>query len=151
MNPSDDLRMSGYYTPETGSGFGFLRGAGVGMILLGLLHVVAGITAVTNNGLYVIGRADIFNLGGLTWGWIQFVSGIALLAAGIGLFAGAAWARVVTMLLAAGAILLNIAYLPHYPVWSIWMIGLSGLILGVLIAQRRESKEAAAAGGPPAQ
>ena len=56
------------------------------------------------------------------WGGIHIVLGVMIAIAGFYLFQGAVWARTVGIVLAALSAVLNFAWLPYYPVWSILII-----------------------------
>ena len=69
-----------------------------------------------------------------TWGWIHVIVGVVAVLAGIGLFTGAVWARAVAVLVAAISILVNFAWLPYYPVWSILIIAFDVFVIWALTA-----------------
>jgi len=56
-------------------------------------------TAVEFQDLLVLGADYVFKFDTTTWGWVHMVIGVVVFAAGIGLLAGATWARVVAVVL----------------------------------------------------
>ena len=66
------------------------------------------------------------------------IVGVVAVLAGIGLFTGAVWARAVAVLVAAISILVNFAWLPYYPVWSILIIAFDVFVIWALTAHGRD-------------
>ena len=100
------------------------------MILLGIFHVVAGLVALFNESYFVAPNRDlILTVSYDTWGWVHLIGGFVVLAAGIGLFTGATWARVVGVLVAMVSSLLNLAFLAASPVWAVLMITMGVLVV----------------------
>jgi hypothetical protein len=64
-----------------------------------------------------------------SWGWIHILGGTLLILAGIGIFAGQTWARVVGIIVAALAALANFAFLPYAPFWSMILITMAVLTI----------------------
>ena len=75
-----------------------------------------------------------------TWGWTLIVWGIVLILAAASLFAGRSWAR----WFAIAAVLINgivqIAWFPAYPLWSLLAIGLQIAVLWALTAGWKDAK-----------
>jgi hypothetical protein len=115
-------------TPD-GSGSPYRSAGGVTfaacvLTLVGAFELVAGLTAIIDDGFYVVVRDYAFDLDVTAWGWIHLVNGIVLLVFGISLFAGRRWAGAGAVALAMLSALVNFMAIPYYPVWSIVVIGL---------------------------
>jgi hypothetical protein len=108
------------------------------MLLAGTLHLVEGLVALVNEDFYVLRAAEPFELDLVVWGWIHVVFGLVVAVAGGGLLGRARGARVAATVLAALSVIVNAAWLPHYPLWSATVIGLDIFVLWSLLA-RRES------------
>ena len=63
---------------------------------------------------------------------------IILILAGIGIFSGNVLARTVGVVVAALAIIVNFAWLPYYPIWSIIVIAICVAVIWALTAHRRD-------------
>ena len=57
---------------------------------------------------------------------------------GIGLFSGVVWARTLAVAIAAVSILVNFAWLPYYPLWSILIIAFDMFVIWALTAHGRD-------------
>jgi hypothetical protein len=73
-----------------------------------------------------------------TWGWVHLIGGIAIIAAGLGLFAGKVWARIVAVTLAMISAVVNIGFLAAYPIWSVLMITLDMLVIWAVMVHGDE-------------
>ncbi len=98
------------------------------MLIIGMMHVIAGLVGVYNSDFYVATSNALIAFDFTTWGWIHLVAGVLLLATGIGVLSGAAWARVSGVILTSIAVLINVSFLSVTPVWS-----LVGIVLGCLV------------------
>lgn len=98
------------------------------MLIIGMMHVIAGLVGVYNNDFYVATSNAVIAFDFTTWGWIHLVAGVLLLATGVGVLAGAAWARVSGVILTSVAVLINVSFLSVTPIWS-----LVGVVLGCLV------------------
>lgn len=106
--------------------------AGFMMLMMGFFQAVLGLTALLNDQFYVglHGKLLVFDF--TTWGWIHLVLGIVVLLAGMSLFTGSMWARVVGVMIATLSILVNFTFLSVYPLWSIVVMIVDILIIYAL-------------------
>lgn len=108
------------------------------MILIGVLHAIAGGVAIANETLYVVGAEWAFSFDVTTWGWIHLLLGVLVLLAGIFVLRGAVWARAVGVLVAGLSVIVNFAWLPYYPVWGIVIIALDVVVIWALTVHGRD-------------
>jgi hypothetical protein len=73
-----------------------------------------------------------------TWGWIHLIAVIVVFLAGLAVFKGSVWARTVGVIVAMLSAIVNFAFLPYYPVWSIIIITVDVLVIWALIVHGRE-------------
>jgi hypothetical protein len=99
--------------------------AGVIMLLVGVFHAIAGLVALIDDEFYVVGANYTFELDVTGWGWIHLLAGIGVALAGLYVFSGATWARIVGIVLAMLSAVANFFFIPYYPFWSILMIALA--------------------------
>ena len=110
-------------------GSGWAVFAAAMMLVLGGLDVLYGLAAILNNTVVVVGGHGPVIADVTTWGWITLVLGVVLMLTGIGLLremSAARWAAVV--LIAVGA-LLQFAWFPAAPLWTLLIIGLSVVVI----------------------
>jgi hypothetical protein len=75
-----------------------------------------------------------------SWGWLQLIAGALVFLAGLGLFTGRMWARVLGIILVAVSALVNFAWATVFPVWSITLLAIDLFIIYALIAHGAEMK-----------
>ena len=103
------------------------------------LWLFAGFIALINDEFYVVGQAYIFQFDTIMWGWIHLLVGLVVLAAGVGLFSGAVWARIVGVLMAGLAMLIAFAWLTWYPIWVLLLVAVSVAVIWALTAHGRDA------------
>ena len=92
--------------------------AGVMMMIVGIFEVIAGISAISKDDMFVKTSNYVFHLSVNGWGWIHLLLGILIGTAGSFLFTGAVWARTVGVIVAVISAIANFAWLPWYPIWE---------------------------------
>jgi hypothetical protein len=112
--------------------------AGVMLIMIGVFDVIQGLVALFNDEFYVVGQEWVFEFDITAWGWIQLILGVILIASGIGIFSGNVAARTIGVIIAGLAAIVNFAWLPYYPVWSIIVIAICVAIIWALTAHGRD-------------
>ncbi|GAA4963915.1 vacuolar-type H+-ATPase subunit I/STV1 [Nonomuraea thailandensis] len=119
---------------------GWIWFGGMMMVLAGLFNVITGLTAVFANRIYVQtpNRILLFDL--TTWGWLHFAFGLLLLATGIAITVGQAWARVVGVVLVMLNALTQLTWIAVNPWWSLAVIAIDVLVLYALIVHGREAE-----------
>jgi hypothetical protein len=124
--------------PRSGLAAGFIVFAGIAMVLIGAFHALQGLVALFNDDFYVVGQKWTFEFDLTTWGWIHLLVGVGVVVAGFFVFAGAAWARMVGIGVAALSALLNFMWLPYYPIWSLVVIALDVMVIWALSVHGRD-------------
>jgi hypothetical protein len=108
------------------------------MILLGTFHALTGLAAILDDKFYVVSKNYVFEFDVTTWGWIQLILGVVVVAAGIFLLSGTMWARIVAIALAVLSGVANFVSIPYYPVWSIVTLAASVAVVWTLTVHGRE-------------
>lgn len=112
------------------------------LIVLGAFQVILGLTALFRSGYYVVTESGmVLNINYNVWGWLHFALGVLAVAAGLGLMKGQMWARAVGIALAVGSAIVNLAFIPAYPVWSIIVIALDVVIIYAIAVHGRDVVE----------
>jgi hypothetical protein len=102
------------------------------MTLAGTFQALAGLVALFNDEFFVVSRNYTFDLDVTAWGWIHLFIGLAVLAAGLGLYGRRPWAGVTALMLAMLSALSNFFFIPYYPVWAVLVIGLDVWVIWAL-------------------
>ena len=115
--------------------------AAIMLVMIGIFHALAGLVAIVDDTFYVVGSEYIFEFNVTTWGWTHLIGGILVVAAGFGIFSGNVLARTVGVIAAALSMIVNFAWLPYYPVWSMLMIALGVAVIWALTVHGRDIAE----------
>ena len=104
--------------------------AGVLLVLLGTFHLAQGLAALLTQEQVLLRRTEALGGVGVTaWAWLHVTLGLVVVAAGIMVFGGRRWARVIGV----GVSLLSAAWaltvLPDHPAGAIAVLGADTLIV----------------------
>lgn len=122
--------------------------AGMLLLVSGFINVFQGFIALFNDERVVATR-DKFVVVDLTgWGWVLLISGLLLLAVGVGLLAAQGWARIAAIVVVGLHAIIQVASLGAYPVWSLLMITLDVVILFALTARWADVRDRIGGAGP---
>jgi len=120
---------------------GWILFAGVMMIVLGMFHAFQGFIAIFDDSYYLVGRRGLtIHADYAVWGWIHLALGVVVGAAGIGLLNGRLWGRIVGVIVSVLSIMLNVAFLAAYPLWSTIMIAVDILVIWALTVHGHEMR-----------
>ncbi|MBP7807329.1 hypothetical protein KA047_02425 [Candidatus Saccharibacteria bacterium] len=120
---------------------GWVYFAGFMMIINGVLQGIAGLTALLNNEWLVVTENKLLLLNFTTWGWVHLLLGVVILMAGFYVMHGAVWARAVGVILASLGVVINLAYVNAYPLWSLAIILIDVLVIYALTVHGGEVRE----------
>jgi hypothetical protein len=104
------------------------------MGLIGAFEALGGLAAIIKDDFIVALPNYWLNIDASVWGWIHLILGIVVIYAAFGLFRAATWARVVGITMAVISAIVNFAYIPYYPIWSIIVIALCCWVIWALAA-----------------
>ena len=120
---------------------GWIVFGGVMLVMLGTFHAVQGLVALFREDFYVVGsRGLTVHVDYTVWGWAHLVLGVIGALAGLGLLAGNMVARFVGVILAMVSALVNLAFMPAYPVWSLVLITFDVLVIWAIVVHGSEMK-----------
>jgi hypothetical protein len=122
----------------SGAALGFTAMAAILMMLSGGANILEGIAAVVRGSYFVTLPHYAYNTSVSGWGWTHLIFGIVVFLAGACLFLDMMWARVAGVILASVSLLLNLVFIPYFPVWSIIVIALDAFVIWALLTPRRE-------------
>jgi hypothetical protein len=120
---------------------GWIAFAGMMMVMLGAFHIIQGLVAIFNDEYFLVGKSGlVVNIDYTAWGWTHVIAGLVVLAAGLCVFAGQIWARVVGTVVALVSAIVNVAFLAAYPIWSMMMIALAVVVILALTVHGSDIK-----------
>jgi hypothetical protein len=123
--------------------YGWKSFAAILLMVVGFFNIIDGLTAITRSNYFKSTGINQFPLTDnvKTWGWIVLIIGVILILAGLGLFAGSTWARVIAILAASINAIAQLAFLAHFPLWSFTMILVDvAIIYGVAVHGGKEDE-----------
>lgn len=126
--------------PQVSGWVGWVYFAGFMMFLSGLFQSIMGLTALLNDRFYTVVGGNLVALDVTTWGWLHLIYGVIVLCAGIALFNGSTWARIVAILLAVLGVVGQFAFVAAYPIWSIIAITIGVFIIYALTVHGGEAR-----------
>jgi hypothetical protein len=115
------------------------------LVVVGVLHAIQGLVDLFTDSYFLVVEDRLLVQGTATaWGWGHLLIGVLAVAAGLALFVGRMWARVVGMALATVSALVHLASIAASPVWSAIVILLDVVIVYAIAVHGREVRAAAA-------
>jgi len=115
--------------------------AGVMLLMLGGFQVIEGVIALFRDDFYLTtANGLVVPVDFAAYGWTHLILGLIAIGTGLGILAGQTWARVVGIVIAVLSALVNLAFLPAYPIWSTIVIALDVIVIYALCAHGREVK-----------
>jgi hypothetical protein len=109
--------------------------AGVILIMVGFLDLFYGLAGIFNDDVLRVGGEGVIILDTTAWGWAHFIVGIVMVLAGVGLFAGAEWARWTGVFFALLSAIGQVGLITTFPLWSILIVALDVLVIYNLTAR----------------
>ncbi len=119
---------------------GWIGFAATMLALVGILHMVAGFVALFQNDLYMVTANSVWMFDSSTWGWLHIIGGLIALTAAASLANGHMYGRIIAVLVAVASAVINMAFVPVYPFWSIMMFVIDIFILWAVIVHGSELK-----------
>jgi hypothetical protein len=116
---------------------GWIAFAGWLMVIIGTIDFFEGLIAVIRDQYYVLAPNQIIVFDMTTWGWITLIWGIVLGLVGLGLLAGAGWARWFAIIAGGINFIHQLGFVgsSNYPLWSLTVLALTAVVLYALIAR----------------
>ena len=114
--------------------------AGIMLALIGFFDILQGLTALFNDEYFAVRGGELLVFDFTTWGVITLIWGAMLVAAGFGLLGGRGGARVFAIVVVFVNMIVQIAFLAAYPIWSAIIIALDVFVLYALTARWDEVK-----------
>jgi len=108
------------------------------LVIAGIWQVFIGTTALVHDKIYDGEPRYLYSFDLSVWGWAELLTGILSIAAGYAALRGLTWARMTGIGLASLSMIVQFMFLPHYPIWSVLVIGLDVVVIFALATYRRD-------------
>ena len=118
---------------------GWVTFAGFLLAILGVMHGISGMVALLKPTYYLVGEQNLLAFSYTTWGWVHLLGGLFLLWTGVSLLNGANWARLVAIVLASFAVIVNLLFITTFPFWSIFATVVYLLVIYALTVRGNET------------
>lgn len=108
------------------------------MIMIGFFQAIVGLTAILKDEFYVVVPNALISVDVASWGWVHLLLSILVIFAGYAVMDGKVWGRTVGVLLALGGAVVNLAFIPYYPIWSILLVVVNVVVIYALTVHGRD-------------
>jgi hypothetical protein len=112
--------------------------AGVLLIVTALFDILQGASAIANDDLFSQGSDYLYQFDMTVWGWVHVVLGAISIVVAVGILMRKGWGQMLGVIVSGLGMLTNFAALPHYPIWSLIVIGFYALVIWSLTTQMRQ-------------
>jgi hypothetical protein len=129
------------YKPSAASGWVIFAAAV--MITVGAIDIIQGLTALLKESTYIIPGGEnalLVTTSYDAWGWTLIIWGAILVLSALSLFAAKGWGRWFGIVAVLVNMIVQIAWFPAFPLWSLTAIGLGVAVLWALTAGWQEAK-----------
>jgi len=115
------------------------------LVIVGAIDFFEGLIAVIRKQYYVLTPDQIIIFDVKTWGWITMLLGAIIFLVGLGLAAGAGWARWTAIVVIAFNLIEQLGWLGStaYPLWTLSVIAMGILALYALTVRWRDNETSA--------
>ncbi|MFL6120131.1 hypothetical protein [Actinophytocola sp.] len=120
---------------------GWMWFAAIMLVMAGVFNAMYGLVALFQDTYYVVGPQGLLVFDLTRWGWILLVTGTLAVVAGMALFTGALWARIIAVVLAAVNALIQMGFMPAYPVWALVAIAVDIIVIWAVIVHGGDMRE----------
>jgi hypothetical protein len=109
------------------------------MLVLGVWQVLAGLTAVVRDGLYVGTATYTYAFSTTAWGWLVVLLGVLIAGTGIAVLQERNWGDTAAVVLACLTMIVNFLLIPLYPLWPSVIIALGITLIWALTTPGRKA------------
>ena len=135
MSPKVDSRGMPLKTYDSHRRVASTSFAAVLLIVVGVLHVVQGLSALLSDGGFTTAKGYFLGSDGSKWGWAHVALGVAAVAAGVALRQQrASWARGVAVVVATLSMFGAFLWMPYQPVAACVILALDVFVMWAAFA-----------------
>jgi hypothetical protein len=135
-----------YYDYDDPHGQGLVTFAGVMLMIAAVLNTLYGIAAIDKANVFVHNARYVF-LDLQSWGWFVLALGVLQFFAALAIWRGVPWGRWFGVAAASANAILQVMWLPSYPILALTILPLDIIAIYGLLAyggRRRAAREAEA-------
>ena len=111
------------------------------MFTIGALDIIQGIAALAKDEIFYVAESGLLVTTDYTaWGWSLIIWGIVLMLGAAALFSLKSWGRWFAFAVVLLNGILQAAWFPAYPLWSLIVLALNVVVLFALAARWEEAK-----------
>jgi hypothetical protein len=111
------------------------------MFTVGALDIIQGIAALAKDEVYLVAESGLLVTTDYTaWGWTLIIWGAVLMFAAAALFSLKSWGRWFAFAVVLLNSIVQLAWFPAYPLWSLIALSLDVVVLFALTARWGEAK-----------
>jgi hypothetical protein len=144
LAPSDEARAAHMAHLERTGGAtawsGWVTFGALMLVLLGAMHGFQGFLALFDDGYFVAGQDQLVLVSYEAWGAVLLLWGATLMIVGAGLNARRTWARWVAILVVMLDVILQIGFMPSFPLLAVALIAIDVVVLFALTARWDEAQ-----------
>jgi len=120
---------------------GWVIFAGILIFMIGCLNVIQGFVALFQSDVYLVTKNGLIATTSYSyWGWALLLWGALLIIVALGLFSGNEAARWFAIAAVVVNVIIQFAWFPSYPLWSLLVIGLDAAVLYALTVGWKDVK-----------
>jgi hypothetical protein len=131
--------MSTSHPTEISSALGWRFFAGIVLLLLGVLNMIDGLVSIIQPDVFETNQTTSLTLPVTdhlaVWGWVVLLLGVVMMVVAFPVIAGFPGARLAGIAVAGIDLVLQFAYLAHFPWWSLLVVLLNVLVIFGLAAR----------------
>lgn len=134
--PEASYQQPAGYREPGGLGAGAWTGralAGTLMVISGVLSFLVGLAAITRGHFFTYHANYAYHWNVTSWGWTELAIGVVVFAAGVCVFLGMMWARIVGVIFAVLSGTASFLFIPYYPLWSLIVIAVDVFMIWALM------------------
>lgn len=113
------------YARVTGPGWRFF--AGTMIVIAGFFNILDGLVGLTNEDYFE--SKDLLFRDIKTWAWVILILGVVELVAGFAIFSASPFGAIIGIMVAGINAIGQLAWLRHYPAWSLVIILIDVLVI----------------------
>ena len=125
---------------KTSSWVGWVYFSGILMLVMSVFQAFLGFVALTNKSFYQVSQNSLNFYNFSAWGWGHLILSVILLTAGFSVLSGRIWGRIVGVIAFSISLLVNLVFMPAYPIWLTAAVIVDAVILYALIVHGHEAK-----------
>ena len=133
--------MASKNSNEVSGWVGWIGFAGVMLYMASFFHLIAGLVALFKDTVYVVGQNNLWALDYTQWGWIHVFWALLLFWAASSLMSGKVFGRTVAVVVAMLSAIVNMLFIPVYPIWSIMILVVDLCIIYAVIVHGGDLKD----------